>query len=159
MREYNMGLDFKRLYEFHGHRCPMSTLGARLGLAAMSALGVTKADQFRVRGIYRSKNCALDGIQFVTGCTLGNGNLDYEEAGTASFSLVWRDGGGGATAAVSGEALERFARHKQKKAECEAQSDASRAKEMEDELKREFDALIDWVQDTPDETLLVVTRE
>jgi len=157
-----MVMDFERLYEFHGHRCPMSTMGARLGIAAMSALGATKADQFRVRGVYRSRNCALDGIQFVTGCTLGNGNLDVEDAGMAAFSLVWREGGGGATATVSGEALARFSEHKRKKAEYErdkAQAGPDREKEMEDGLKREFDALVEWVQETPDDKLLVITLE
>jgi len=79
-----MSFDFQGLYGFHGHRCPMSTMGARLGLAAMRALSVTKAEQFYIEAVCFAKNCALDGIQFTTGCTLGNGNLSYEDAGRAA---------------------------------------------------------------------------
>ncbi len=156
-----MVIDFEGLYEFHGHRCPMSTMGARLGAAAMKALGVTKSDQFRVRGVYRSRNCALDGIQFVTGCTLGNGNLEFEDAGRASFSLDWRDGTGGVTATVSQEALSRFMVHKDKKAALERKSrelGGRPAAVVQEELKRDFDALVEWVQSEPDEGLIVITR-
>lgn len=148
-----MEIDFDSLYEFHGHRCPMSTMGARLGIAAMNALGVTKSDQFRLRGVYRARNCALDGVQFVTGCTLGNGNLECEDEARASFSLDRRDGGG-VTATVSDDALSRFMRHKEKRAAFER---GGRAPGIEDELKRDFDALVEWVQAAPDEDLLVIT--
>src|SRR5512135_2239517 len=109
-----MSFDFKGLYEFHGHRCPMSTMGARLGLAAMAALGVTKADQFKVEGRFLARNCALDGIQYTTGCTLGNGNLTFEDSGMPSFTLRMRDGSRSATAAPSEGALMRFAGHKKR---------------------------------------------
>jgi len=139
----------------------MSTMGARLGAAAMDALGVTKSDQFKVRGVYRSRNCALDGVQFVTGCTLGNSNLELEDAGLASFTLIWRDRRGGVTAAASKAALERFAGHKQKKAELERERPGAlpvRLAEMEAVIKEEFERLVDWVQSVPDDVLVDITR-
>jgi formylmethanofuran dehydrogenase subunit E len=156
-----MDIDFGGLYLFHGHRCPMSTMGARLGAAAMDALGVTKADQFKVRGVYRSRNCALDGVQFVTGCTLGNSNLELEDKGLASFTLFWRETRGAVTAAVSKAALARFAGHKKRKAELEherPEAPPERIALMESELKEEFERLIDWVQSAPVDELVDITR-
>jgi formylmethanofuran dehydrogenase subunit E len=154
-----MSFDFKGLYDFHGHRCPMSTMGARLGLAAMAALGVTKADQFLVEGHYCSRNCALDGIQFTTGCTLGNGNFSFEDHGRASLVLRMRDGSRSVTVSISEPALTRLAEHKRRKAELleeKAISGLPRAMEIDTEIAREFDALIAWVQDAGEDELLVV---
>lgn len=155
-----MTIDFKGLYEFHGHRCPMSTMGARLGSAAMAALGVTKSDQFLVRGVYTAKNCALDGIQYVSGCTLGNGNIELEDKGVPSFTLARRDGRKCVTASASPAAIERFTGHKTLRAELESEKEISglaRAMEIDARLKSEFDALIDWVQSAPDGELVVIS--
>ncbi|MBI5189417.1 MAG: hypothetical protein HZA22_01895 [Nitrospirae bacterium] len=155
-----MSFDFTALYEFHGHRCPMSTMGARLGLAAMAALGVTKADQFKVEGLFHTKNCALDGIQFTTGCTLGNGNLAYAEEGRAAFTLNRRDGRGGVVVTVSGAALERLSGFKEFKARLMEERDISglaRAMEIDAEINRGFDALVDWVQSADEGGLVTVT--
>lgn len=51
----------------------MSILGARLGLAARTALGAAPGE--RLTAAYLHQTCALDGIQLATGCTPGNGNL------------------------------------------------------------------------------------
>ena len=73
-------LFYARLKELHGHRCPMSVMGARLGLAALARVGRHGADG-DVRALYRHRTCALDGIQLALGTTLGNNNLAVEEAG------------------------------------------------------------------------------
>ena len=62
---------FVRIYTRHGHRCPMSTLGGRLGLAAMKWLGDSAGE---LQAVYSNRTCALDGIAEATGCS--------EEAGT-----------------------------------------------------------------------------
>jgi formylmethanofuran dehydrogenase subunit E len=155
-----MTFNFSGLYDFHGHRCPMSTMGARLGVAAMGALGVTKADQFRVEGRFYARNCAIDGIQFVTGCTAGNGNLASEDSGRAAFELRMRDGSRVVTVSVSEAALERLAAHKKKKADLMAEREISglpRAMEIDGEVKKDFEALVDWVQGAPDEALLTMS--
>lgn len=154
-----MPFDFKGLYEFHGHRCPMSTMGARLGLAAMRALGVTKADQFQVEGHFQAKNCALDGIQYVTGCTVGNGNLRYDDGERAVFTLKRRDGRGGVVISVSGGALSRLAAFKAAKAaliEEKGVSGLPRAMEIDAEIRLGFDSLVEWVQSAGDDELLTI---
>jgi len=154
-----MDLDFKGLYDFHGHRCPMSTMGARLALAAMAALRVTKADQFLIEGRVFTKNCALDGIQYVTGCTLGNGNLSFEEAGRAAFLLKMRDGSREVIASVSDAALTRLSSHKKLKAELMEEREISglpRAMEIDAEIARDFEVLVQWVQDAPEAELVTI---
>ena len=46
---------FARIYARHGHRCPMSTLGGRLGLAAMQWLGDGAGE---LQAIYSNRTCA-----------------------------------------------------------------------------------------------------
>lgn len=154
-----MTIDFDGLYAFHGHRCPMSTMGARLGAAAMSELGVTKSDQFSIQGHYEARNCALDGLQFVTGCTLGNGNIEFADMGKASFTLSRRDGTKSVTVSASQAALERFSAHKNLRAELTEEREISglaRAMEIDAVLKAGFNELVDWVQSAPEVELVVV---
>ncbi len=155
-----MDIDFKGLYVFHGHRCPMSTMGARLGAAAMSGLGVTKADQFNIEAVFHTRNCALDGIQFVTGCTLGNGNIAHEDSGRAALTLRKRDGSRSTTVSISDAALKRLSGHKELKARLLEEKEISglpRAMEIDREIANDFDVLVQWVQDAPVGELLVIS--
>lgn len=138
----------------------MSTMGARLGAAAMSALGATKADQFRIEAVFRSKNCAIDGIQFVTGCTFGNGNIIYEDSGRACLTLRKRDGSRSITVSVSDAALKRLSGHKELKARLLDEKEVSglpRAMEIDREISKDFDTLVQLVQDAPENELLTFT--
>ena len=153
-------MDYEGLYKFHGHVCPMSTMGARLGLAAMSALGVTKVEQFYIEARCFMKNCALDGVQFTTGCTFGNGNIAFEDGGRVEMVISMRDGSRAVTVRISDAALERFAETKGRKAvltEERAISGLPRAMEIDSEIKRATDALVLWVQSAPDGDLVAVT--
>jgi len=63
--------------EFHGHLGPFLVLGLRAGLLANSLLG---KDCFKTRAVVTTNpsppnSCFVDGIQFVTGCTMGKGNI------------------------------------------------------------------------------------
>ena len=55
---------FQRIYARHGHRCPMSTLGGRMGLAAMTTLGPQPVESLEAR--YAHDTCAVDGIDVIT---------------------------------------------------------------------------------------------
>jgi formylmethanofuran dehydrogenase subunit E len=67
---------FTFLARFHGHRCPMSIMGARMGLAARAVVGYHREDGGGdVRAIYHHKTCAVDGVMAALGTTLGNNNL------------------------------------------------------------------------------------
>ncbi|MGA2193543.1 MAG: FmdE family protein [Nitrospirota bacterium] len=155
-----MPFDFNGLYEFHGHACPMSTMGARLGLAAMAVLGVSKKDQFLVEGHYMTRNCAIDGIQYTTGCTFGNGNLSFEESGEVSFRLRFRSGGREVVVSASGTALSMLAGHKKRKAELLKEreiSGAVRSADIDAEIDKDFNRLVQWVQTADERELMTVS--
>ena len=69
---------FASIYERHGHRCPMSTLGGRLGLAVMA---LTQLQQDSLIAIYHARTCALDGIALTIGCSEEHGNMTVTTEG------------------------------------------------------------------------------
>jgi len=75
---------FARIYARHGHRCPMSTLGGRLGLAALNLLGQTGGE---LRAVFANRTCALDGITEVTGCSEANGRLKVVPCGRHALTV------------------------------------------------------------------------
>ena len=80
---------FARVYSNHGHRCPMSTLGVRLGLAAVE-LGF--AAEQGLRAVYHSRTCALDGIAQTLGCSEELGSLAVTTEGRHCLEVYATDG-------------------------------------------------------------------
>ncbi len=76
---------FARIYTRHGHRCPMSTLGGRLGLAAMTWLGENAGE---LQAVYSNRTCALDGIAEATGCSEEHGSLVVKSDGRHALMLT-----------------------------------------------------------------------
>jgi formylmethanofuran dehydrogenase subunit E len=78
----------------HGHKCPAMPLGLRAGAAAMNALGVDRAQNKELLAILElgddhCSHCFGDGVQMVTGCTFGKGNI--RKAGHGKFGLTLID--------------------------------------------------------------------
>lgn len=94
---------FEEIYRRHGHRCPMSTLGGRLGYAAIRHLAAGPEED--LLAIYHIRTCALEGIGVSTGCTLAAGNLRVREEGRHALTLVRRQDGAGVEATLREEAL------------------------------------------------------
>lgn len=72
--------------EFHGHMGPFLVLGLKAGLLANSVLG---KDCFKTRTIVTTNpsppdSCFVDGVQFVTGCTMGKGNIKLRKGNGVS---------------------------------------------------------------------------
>lgn len=80
---------FQRIHQRHGHYCPMSTLGARLGEAALQALGGSPRD---LRACYQIETCAVDGIALATGCLPEAGRLSVRAEGRHRLQLQDGDG-------------------------------------------------------------------
>jgi formylmethanofuran dehydrogenase subunit E len=64
--------------KFHGHLGPFLVLGLKAGLLANSILG---KDYFKTRTVITTNlqppfSCFVDGVQYVTGCTMGKGNIE-----------------------------------------------------------------------------------
>ena len=71
----------KAVVEFHGHLGPFLVLGLKAGLLANSVLG---KDCFKTRTVVTTNpsppnSCFIDGVQFVTGCTMGKGNIELRK--------------------------------------------------------------------------------
>lgn len=96
---------FRRIRARHGHYCPMSTLGGRLGMAALSALGDASGE---LKACYHIDTCAADGIAVATGCLPEGGRLTVRDAGRHRLELRGDDGSGVAVE-LTAAALEQAA--------------------------------------------------
>jgi len=76
--------------EFHGHLGPFLVLGVKAGLLANSLLG---KDCFKTTAIVTTdpsppNSCFVDGVQFVTGCTMGKGNIKLRRSKNTSVLFL-----------------------------------------------------------------------
>lgn len=79
--------------KFHGHKCPAMPMGLRVGTAALNALGVERAKDGQLMalvelGEQHCATCFADGIQVVTGCTFGKGNIEKLNYGKWGLTVV-----------------------------------------------------------------------
>ena len=79
----------------HGHHCPAMPLGLRAGAAALNALGVERAKDGQLEvvlelGEAHCAHCFADGVQMITGCTFGKGNIRKVGYGKFGLTLVER---------------------------------------------------------------------
>jgi formylmethanofuran dehydrogenase subunit E len=82
----------KAALQLHGHECPEMVLGLRAGAAAMNWLGVERSVEDQLLAVVRFPEapCFADGVQAITGCTLGKGNVRVVGPGPLSLTLVER---------------------------------------------------------------------
>jgi formylmethanofuran dehydrogenase subunit E len=90
-------IDPKEFYEagltLHGHKCPAMPMGLRVGAAAMNALGVERAKDGQILALVElgedhCATCFADGVQMITGCTFGKGNIKKLHYGKWGVTLV-----------------------------------------------------------------------
>lgn len=79
--------------KFHGHKCPAMPNGLRVGAAAMNALGVERTGDSALHamldlGDNHCATCFADGIQVITGCTFGKGNIEKTHKGKWALTLI-----------------------------------------------------------------------
>lgn len=73
----------------HSHLCPRQILGARLGLAGMTALGFdSPPDKKRLLVITETDGCFADGLSTATNCTVGHRTLRVEDYGKTAATFV-----------------------------------------------------------------------
>ncbi len=73
---------------FHGHWCPGLAIGIRAAQWAVEEMG--KASDEEIVAVVETDMCAVDAIQFLTGCTFGKGNLIHQDFGKNAFSFYRR---------------------------------------------------------------------
>ena len=76
--------------KFHGHFGPFLILGLRAGLLGISYLG---KNYFELKAtvttnLISPRSCFIDGVQFVSGCTTGKGNLEIKTSTDVSVKFT-----------------------------------------------------------------------
>jgi len=79
--------------KFHGHKCPAMPNGLRVGAAAMSALGVERTGDSALLAVLdlgedHCATCFADGVQVITGGTMGKGNITKTHKGKWAVTLI-----------------------------------------------------------------------
>src|SRR4030043_1528761 len=70
---------------FHGHKCPGLVIGIRAAELALKRLADAKGKD--LVAVVETDMCGVDAIQFLTGCTLGKGNLIHKDFGKMAFNF------------------------------------------------------------------------
>ncbi|MBN1309622.1 MAG: TraR/DksA C4-type zinc finger protein [Chitinispirillaceae bacterium] len=89
--------DIERLLELagmlHGHYCPGLALGVKAVEAAFRRLGIAdNTGMEEIMAVIEGNSCVADGIQFASGCTLGNNALVYKDLGRTAATFYRRGG-------------------------------------------------------------------
>jgi len=73
----------------HSKLCPRQVLGVRLAMAAAAALGleVPRSDK-RLLVVSETDGCFVDGVEAVTGCSVGHRTLRIEDYGKVAATFV-----------------------------------------------------------------------
>ncbi len=79
---------------FHGHSCPGLAIGIKASELALRELGEGDGDEELVC-ISETDMCGVDGIQYITNCTIGKGNLILRNYGKVAFTFYRRRDGKG----------------------------------------------------------------
>ncbi len=79
--------------KFHGHKCPAMPNGLRVAEAAMNKLGVERTGDSVLHAILElgenhCATCFADGVQVITGCTYGKGNIEKSNKGKWGLTLI-----------------------------------------------------------------------
>jgi len=76
---------------FHGHWCPGLAMGIRAAEWALKEMG--KAPDEQIVAVVETDMCGVDAIQYLVGCTFGNGNLIHKDYGKNAFTFYRRRDG------------------------------------------------------------------
>ena len=81
--------------QFHGHLCPGLALGYRVARAALRELRADRPHDEELVAVVENDSCAVDAVQYLTGCTFGKGNLIFRDHGKHVYSFFNRRTGQG----------------------------------------------------------------
>ena len=79
--------------EFHGHKCPGLAYGYKAAEYALKELFEDRARDEELVAIVENDACGIDAIQFLTGCTIGKGNLIFRDYGKQVYTFIKRSSG------------------------------------------------------------------
>src|SRR5512135_2994584 len=82
--------DLRETIQFHGHLCPGLALGYRVAKAALRELKADRPRDEELVAVVENDSCAVDAIQFITGCTFGKGNFIFRDYGKHVYTFYNR---------------------------------------------------------------------
>ncbi len=96
----------EEIVRFHGHMCPGLAMGIRAAEIALREVGGHSSDE-EVVALTETDMCAVDAIQYLTGCTFGKGNLVHLDYGKNAYTFARRSDGRAIRVSVRPGAFER----------------------------------------------------
>ena len=119
----------ERVVDFHGHLCPGLAMGVQAARIARREVGPHSADE-EVVAVVETDMCAVDAIQFLTGCTFGKGNLVHHDYGKNAYTFFRRSDGRAVRVVGRPDAWQRDPEHQALLAEIRdaSASDTERAR-------------------------------
>ena len=104
--------DLLPIIDFHGHLCPGLVLGYRAAKAGMARINTLRSEDEELVAIVENDSCAVDAIQFMTGCTFGKGNMFFKDFGKHVYTLALRPHGRGVRVSLKGDVFREEERDK-----------------------------------------------
>lgn len=143
--------------KFHGHKCPAMPMGLRVGAAAMNKLGIERTGDGEWLALVEigenhCATCFADGVQVITGCTLGKGNIKKLGYGKWGLILINKKTQKAVRVVPKGEAM---ARNKESAFMLEYRSKGIPATKVPAEVS---EPLVKNVMNAPDEMLLNISE-
>jgi len=94
----------------HGHKCPAMPMGLRVGASAMNKLGAERARDGQLMALIEigenhCATCFADGVQMITGCTFGKGNIQKLHYGKWGVTLIDKKSGRAVRVTPKAEAM------------------------------------------------------
>lgn len=90
---------------FHGHTCPGAAVGIRVAEAALGAVG-SHSRSNQIVAVVETNLCAVDPVQYLTGCTFGKRNLIHLDHGKNVFTFWQRSTDAGVRIVVQPDSAE-----------------------------------------------------
>jgi len=81
---------WNKCVDFHGHECPGLAIGFRACEIAKEKMDLKFSVDEELVCVTENDACGVDAVQYITGCTLGKGNLIYRGTGKMAFSFFSR---------------------------------------------------------------------
>jgi len=122
--------DLRDAVQFHGHLCPGLALGYRVAKAALRELGAERPRDEELAAVVENDSCAVDAIQFITGCTFGKGNLIFHDYGKHVYTFFNRGTGKGIRISEDYRGFDGDKRFPELKKRQETGEDVSREMEL-----------------------------
>ncbi|ACH38242.1 hypothetical protein Gbem_1223 [Citrifermentans bemidjiense Bem] len=146
------GAIFETLERFHGHACAGSLIGARLGLAAKTALKAAGGEG-KLKAKYFANNCSIDGVQIAAGTTAGNKAIEVVDANENRLLLSAEKNGRQVEAHLSRVAEEKAKKFRELRGKGNALPVGSPERLQ---VERAVEDILCWFRNAPDVAVVQV---